>query len=166
MAGATKVGTAIILALTAMLANSTLVRAQAGAAPVVGTWEAIKALPSRDEVSVALKNGSSRKGKVTDVTDTALILSQGKKITEIRRDEIFQIYRSVPKSRSKATSTGAAVGAGLGVVTALFGDGSSGRGSSPGTAVAGILFTTGLGALIGRGIGGGQERVLIYESRR
>lgn len=166
MARTTKVGTAIILVLAAMLANSIPVRAQEPAAPVVGTWDAIKALPSRDELTVTLKDGGSEKGKVTDATDTLLILSQGKKLTEIRRDAVFQIYRSVPKSRSRATGTGAVVGLGLGVVTALFGDGSSGHGSSPGTAIAGICFTTGLGALIGRGFAGGRERVLIYEARR
>lgn len=162
----TKITAPIIYILAAMLANSIPVSAQEPAAPVVGTWDAIKALPSRDELTVTLKDGSSQKGKLTDVTDTALILSQGKKITEIRRDVIFQIYRSVPKSRKVATGTGAAVGAGLGVVTALFGDGSSGHGSSPGTAIAGVLFTTGVGALIGRGIASGHERVLIYEARR
>jgi hypothetical protein len=166
MANIRRMTAATILVLAAMLANSIPVRAQEPAAPVVGTWEAIKALPSRDELTVTLKDGSSQKGKLTDVTDTALIFTRGKKITEIRRELIFQIYRSVPKSRSRATGTGAAVGAGLGVVTALFGDGSSGHGSSPGTAVAGILFTTGLGALIGRGIAAGHERVLIYEARR
>lgn len=162
----TKITAPIIFILAAILANSIPVSAQEPAAPVVGTWDAIKALPSRDELTVTLKDGSSQKGKLTDVTDTALILSQGKKITEIRRDVIFQIYRSVPKSRKVATGTGAAVGAGLGVVTALFGDGSSGHGSSPGTAIAGVLFTTGVGALIGRGIASGHERVLIYEARR
>ena len=162
----TQMSLAAMLALAALLTTSIPATAQEPASAVVGTWEAIKALPSRDELNVTLKNGKVQKGKVTDVTDTALILSQGKKLTELRRDGILQIYRSIPKSRARATGVGAAVGAGLGVMTAAFGDGSSGRGSSPGTAVAGILFTTGLGALIGRGIAGGRERVLIYEARR
>lgn len=162
----TKMIAAIILVVGAMLATSIPALAQQPTAPVVGTWDAIKALPSRDELTVNLKDGTSQKGKLTDATDTLLILSQGKKLTEFRRDGIFQIYRSIPKSRARATGVGAAVGAGLGVMTARFGDGSSGQGSSPGTAVAGILFTTGLGALIGRGIAGGRERVLIYEARR
>jgi hypothetical protein len=162
----TRMTTAIILTLAAMMANSIPVKAQEAAAPSVGTWDAIKALPSRDELTITLKDGSSRKGRLTDATDTLLILSRGKKITELRRDGIFQIYRAVPKSRSRATATGAVVGLGLGVVTALFGDGSGGQGSRAGTAIAGICFTTGLGALIGRGIAGGHERVLIYEARR
>ena len=79
---------------------------QEPATPVVGTWDAIKALPSSDELTVKLKDGSSKKGSLTDVTDTALILSQGKKLTEIRRDVIFQIYRTVRKSRKTATGAG------------------------------------------------------------
>lgn len=156
----------ILFVLVSILANVFPVRAQEPPAPAVGSWDAIKALPSRDELTVNLKDGSSKKGRLTDVTDVLLILSQGKKITELRRDTVFQIYRAIPKSRARATGTGAAVGAGLGVVTALFGDGSSGQGSSPGTAIAGVLFTTGVGALIGRGFAKGQERVLIYEARR
>ena len=163
----TQMSIAAVLAIAAILTTPVPVRGQdPSLSPVVGTWEAIKALPSRDELTVTLKNGRSEKGKLSDVTDTAVILSQGKRITDLRRDEIFQIYRAIPKSRSRGTITGAAVGAGLGVVSARFGDGSSGGGSSPGTAIAGILFTTGLGALIGRGIAGGKERVLIYEARR
>lgn len=161
-----KMTAAIIFVLASILANSIPVGAQQPTAPLVGTWDAIKALPSRDELTVTLKEGTSQKGKLTDATDIALILSQGKKITEIRRDGIFQIYRSVPKSRSRATGTGAAVGAGLGVVTGLFGDGSSGQGVGPGTAIAGVFLMAGVGALIGRGIAGGRERVLIYEARR
>lgn len=161
-----KMSTAIIIVLASILLNAFPVRAQEPAAPAVGTWDAIKALPSRDELTVNLKDGSSKKGRLTDVTDALLILSQGKKITELRRDTIFQIYRAIPKSRARATGTGAAVGAGLGVVTALFGDGSSGHGSSAGTAIAGVLVMTCVGALIGRGFAKGHERVLIYEARR
>jgi len=162
----TKMTVSIIFILAAILANSIPVGAQQPAAPVVGTWDAIKALPSRDELTVTLKHGSSQKGKLTDATDTALILSQGKKITEIRRDGVFQIYRSVPKSRKVATLTGAAVGAGLGVISGLVGDGSSGHGQGAGTAITGVFLMAGVGALIGRGIAGGHERVLIYEARR
>jgi hypothetical protein len=161
-----KMAITILFVLVSILANVFSVRAQEPPAPAVGSWDAIKALPSRDELTVNLKDGSTEKGRLTDVTDALLILSQGKKITELRRDSIFQIYRAIPKSRARATGTGAAVGAGLGVVTALFGDGSSGHGSSPGTAVAGVLFTTGVGALLGRAFAKGQERVLIYEARR
>jgi hypothetical protein len=154
------------LVLAALISNSLPVSAQEPTAPVVGTWDAIKALPSRDDLTVTLKDGNTKMGKLTDATEFALILSQGKKLTEIRRDGIFQIYRSIPKSRSRATGTGAFVGAGLGVATAVFGDGSSGRGSSPGTSIVGIVLMTGMGALIGRAISGGKERVLIYEARK
>lgn len=161
-----KMTAAIIFVLASILTNAFPVRAQEPAAPVVGTWDAIKALPSKDELTVNLKDGTSKKGRLTDVTDTALILSQGKKITELRRDGIFQIYRSVPKSRGRATGTGAMIGGGLGLISGLFGDGSSGHGAGPGIIVAGVIVTAGVGALIGRGIASGHERVLIYEARR
>src|SRR5688572_21664026 len=73
--------------------NAIPIRSQEPATPVVGTWDAIKALPSSDELTVKLKDGSSKKGRLTEVTDTALILSRGKNVTEIRRDVIFKIYR-------------------------------------------------------------------------
>jgi hypothetical protein len=155
-----------MLVLAILISNSPPVSAQEPTAPLVGTWEAIKSLPSRDDLTVTLKDGTNKKGKLSDATDTMLILSQGKKLTEIRREAIFQIYRSVPKSRSRAALRGAAVGAGLGTATGLFGDGSSGEGTGPGTAIVGILVMTGIGALIGRGIASSHERILIYEARR
>ena len=157
---------AIVPVLAIMISNSPLGRAQAPPAPVVGTWEAIKVLLSRDDLTVSLKDGTTKKGKLSDANETLLVLSQGKKLTEIRREVIFQIYRSVPKSRSRATWTGAAVGAGLGTATARFGDASSGDGTGPVYAIAGILIMTGICALIGRGIVSSHERILIYEARR
>ena len=163
----TQMSIAAVLVSAAILSTSVPVRGQdPSLSPVVGTWEAIKALPSRDELTITLKNGKREKGKLSDVTDTAVILSQGKRVADLRRDEIFQIHRAIPKSRSRGTITGAAIGAGLGVMSARLGDGSSGGGSSPGAAIAGILITSGLFALIGRGVAGGQELVLIYEVRR
>ena len=162
----TRMTSATVLVIGILISNLPPVSAQEPVAPVVGTWEAIKALPTRDDLTVTLKDGTTKKGKLSDATEKLLILSQGKKLTEIRREVIFQIYRSVPKSRGRATWTGAAVGAGLGTATALFGDGSSGEGTGPGVAIVGILFTTGICALIGRGIASSRSRILIYESRR
>ena len=161
-----RTNTAMALLLVSMLVNTMPVRAQQPGAPVVGTWDAIKALPSRDELAVTLKDGSSKRGNLTDVTDTALILSQGKKLAEINRDGIFQIYRSITKSRSRATGIGAAVGAGLALAGGLSGDGSSGHGVGAGAAIAGVFVMAGIGALIGRGVASGHERALIYEARR
>ena len=162
----TRITSATVLLLAILFSNSPPVSAQESVAPIVGTWEAIKALPSRDDLTVTLKDGTSKKGKLSDATETLLILSHGKKLTEVRREAIFQIYRSVPRSRSRATWTGAAVGAGLGTATARFGDASSGEGTGAGFAIVGILVTTGIGALIGRGIASSHERILIYEARR
>jgi|GEM_PF-6798475 len=157
---------AIIFIIVSVLANSVPVSAQGLAAPVVSTWEAIKALPSKEELTVSLIDGSTRKGRVSDVTDTALILSQGKKLTEVRRDVIVQIYQSVSRSRKVDTATGALVGAGFGIAGGLVGDGSSGHGQSFGTAIGGVFLGAGFGALVGWAIARGHERVLTYQARQ
>ena len=136
------------------------------AAPAIGSWDGLKALAPKEALVVTLKDGSTKKGKLSDITDTALTVSQGKKTEEIGRAGIFRVYRSVSKSRKKETAIGAAAGGGLGVLTATFGDGSSGHGVDARAAVIGVLFMAGVGALIGRGIASGHERVLIYEARR
>jgi len=156
----TKMTAAMILVLTAMLANSIPVGAQEPAAPTVGAWEAIKALPSKEELTVKLKGGGSKKGNLADATDTALTLSQGKKITEIRRDGIFQIYRLTPKSRKAGTATGAAAGGGLMLLGGISED------LDPRFTLVQVAIWTGLGALIGRGIARSHKQVLIYEARR
>jgi hypothetical protein len=161
-----RINTAIAFLLLSMSVTTIPLRAQQTGTPVIGSWDTIKALASREDLTVTLKDGSSKKGKLTDVTDTALILSQGKKLTETDRDGIFRIYRSIPKSRSRATGLGAAVGAGFGAITALVGDGSSGHGVGPGIAIAGVFIMAGVGALIGRGFSDSRERALIYEAKR
>lgn len=144
-----------------ILTHTTSIAAQQ-TIPITGSWDAIRALPSLDTLSVNLRDGSKVKGRLIDVTDATLALSRGKKKTEIRRDSIIQIYRFVPRSRSRGTVAGAAVGAGLGVLTSMAGDSSSSTGAA---AIVGISVMTGIGALIGRGIASAQERVLIYDAR-
>ena len=101
-----------------------------------------------------------KKGKLTDTSDTVVVITQGKKITELRRDAILRIYRSVPKSRKVGTAAGAAVGGAFSLLSALSHD------VAPKFIIAAVVLWAGLGALIGRGIARGHERVLIYEARR
>lgn len=145
-----------------ILAHTSSIAAQQ-TIPITGSWDAIRALPSRDTLSVNLRDGSKVKGRLIDVTDATLTLARGKKTTEIRRDSILQIYRFVPRSRTRGAVAGAAVGAGLGVLTSMAGDSSSSTGVAP--VIFGISVMTGIGALIGRGITSAQERVLIYDAR-
>jgi len=161
----TKTTVAMAFVLASILANSIPVGAQEPAAPIVGTWEGIKALPPKDELTIKQKDGGSKKGRLNTVTDTALMLSSGGKSIEVSREGIFQIYRSVPKSRKKATWIGAGVGAGLAMLSVGIGDSGS-YDVSAGFIAAAVLLYAGIGALIGRGIASGHERVLIYEARR
>lgn len=162
----TKMTAVTALILVSLFAEAIPVRAQERIAPIVGTWEGVKALPPKDELKVTLKDGHSKKGRLISVTDIILTLSQGKKSAEVSRESIFQVHRSVPKSREKGTWIGGFVGTGLGVLTGLFGDGSSGKGASKGVAIAGVFLMAGIGALIGRGLAKSHEEVLIYEARR
>ena len=153
------------LVLTAVLTNSMLF-AQEPERPVVGTWEAIKALPPSDDLTVTLKDGSSKKGKLNNVSDIVLKLSRGKKTTELSRDDIFRIHRVVPRSRKRGTWIGLSVGAGLVALRVASAESSTG-GEVSGAAIAvAIAFTAALGALIGRGIARSSERILIYETTR
>jgi hypothetical protein len=153
-----------ILMLIAMLTNSVSVKAQEPGAAVVWSWDAIRALLPKDELTITLKDGSRKKGKLTGVTDTALTLSQGKNLAEINRETIFQIYHAVPRSRGLGTGIGAAVGAGIGVAGLTNDRGS--EGVSAGAAIVAVVVLAGIGALIGRGIARSQKRALIYEARR
>ncbi len=156
----------IAVLLVSILTGAIPAGAQEQAASVVGSWDGLKALAAKEVLVVMLKDGGKKKGKLNDVTDTALVISEGKKTSELGRDSIFQVYRSISKSRGKATAIGASVGGGLGLLSGLFGDSNSGHGASGGVVAAGVIVMAGVGALIGRGIASGHEQVLIYQARR
>ena len=154
-----RINSIVAILLVLMLTSAIPVGAQE-ASPVVGTRDGIKALAPKEELAVKLKDGYSKKGKLNNVTDTMLILFEGKKTTELSRDSILQIYRSVPKSRRRAAGIGAAVAGGLVALGGITSD------LDASFVVVQVVMWTGLGALIGRGIASGHERVLIYEARR
>jgi hypothetical protein len=159
--------TVVVLVLAAVLANSIPAGGEEPERAVIGTWEAIKALPFSDDLTVTLKDGTSTKGKLSNVTDTTLSLGKGKKLTELPREGIFQIYRSVPRSRKRGAWIGGSVGAALGALSGVSAAESSSGGEAPAGAIAlGIAVTAALGILIGRGIARSSERILIYETRR
>ena len=153
----------LLLAVLILTPSASIAAQQTAPTPLTGSWDVVKTLPSRDTLSINLRDGSQYKGRLIDVTDATLTLTRGKKKTEIQRDNIRQIYRFVPRSRTRGTVTGAAVGAGLGVMTAAAGDSSTSTGVA--AAIVGISVLTCIGAFIGRGIASAQERVLIYDAR-
>lgn len=147
------------------MAQQTVIVAQTPPDPSADTWGELKALQPGDELTVKLRDGKSLKGKLVFVRDAELAVKNGKGDSVLGRESIFQVYRHVPKSRTKAMAIGAAVGGGLGVIGAAASDGAGDLGQ-PGATVLGGAVWAGAGALIGWALGGGKKRVLIYQAQR
>ena len=167
----------VLSLLFGLLCHTPAALAQA-AAPnsVTGPWETVKAVPPGTELEVKLDNGTKLKGKLLEASDTTLRLSRKDEIAELDRANVLKVYQLLPRSGNftrLATSTGAALGAGVGVAAGLSsllrGHGSrspSLRGPSPRF----IIFPL-AGAALG-GAGGYaiasrmKSRMLIYDARQ
>lgn len=158
----------VVFCLMALLAKPQAAFAQATPVPIVGSWEALKAIPPGDEVRVRLRNGQTLKGRLINVSDTALTIERGKRTTDVTRGDALRVHRVITKSAKKATLIGLGIGAGLG------GLGGGGALAAEGPAQPldyGIVvgFTAaigaGIGALTGYIIGSRKHRELIYETR-
>jgi hypothetical protein len=156
----------VAFALMAMFAKPQIAFAQVTPNPIRGSWEGIKTVPPGDEVVAHLRNGQALKGKLINISDTALTIEQAQRATDITRGDTLRVYRVVSKSSKRATLIGMGIGAGLGVAAAV-----AAAKDGPGEAEAGIaaLFIGGIGAgagaLIGYIVGSRRHRALIYETR-
>ena len=161
-----KVATVVALALIAMIARPQIMFAQVTPNPIRGSWEGIKAVPPGDEVVVRLRNGQTLKGRLINISDTALTIEQAQRETDVTRGDTLRVHRVVSKSAKRATLIGIGIGAGVGIAAAV-----AAAKSGPGEAEAGIaaLFIgtigAGAGALIGYIVGSRKQRALIYETR-
>lgn len=158
----------VAFCLLAMLARPHAGFAQATPVPIVGSWEAIKAIPPGDEVRVRLRNGRTLMGRLINVSDTALTIELGKKTMDVTRADTLRVHRVITKSAKKATLIGLGIGAGIGGV------GGGGLAAAAGAQqprdyaiVAGFLAAigAGVGALTGYLVGSRKHRELIYETR-
>ncbi len=129
-------------------------------------WQRVKAVAAGEELAVTLKDGKTVKGRLSNVTDTTLTLTRGKRdATDIAQAQIREVARLQPKSAKKAALIGAAIGAGIGA--GIGGGIVSGGGESGENWPIPLLglVGAGLGAVAGVLVGSGKKRVLIYESR-
>ncbi|HVF88093.1 MAG TPA: hypothetical protein VM866_10905 [Pyrinomonadaceae bacterium] len=150
--------------------NPALLLAQGTPETRVGAWADVQKIPPGDELEVKLKNGRTVKGRVSTTTDTKLGLVRDGKTTDIDRAEVFRIKLVVAKSTAKSTLIGAGTGAGAGAAVAAIllaaDEGDSGDGGVQAAVVTGFaLIGTGIGALVGAGIGLRKRRVVIYEAK-
>jgi len=152
--------------ITSLLASSTLTYAQSSPAPQ-GSWAAVQAIKPNSEVMVVLKNGTGSEGKLRSVSNTAIVIVDGKASTEIQRENILAISTS-RKSVKKSTLIGAAVGAGAGgaLGTVICGSGGLVCTSRSQGAANGALIFASLGALVGFLVGEGKtKQVVIYSAK-
>lgn len=161
-----KTSIVVAFALMAMLARPQLAFAQVTPNPIRGSWEGIKAVPPGDEVVVSLRNGQTLKGKLINISDTALTIEQAQRATDISRGDALRVHRMVSKSSKRATLIGLGIGAGVGLIGSVAAAKSGGgEGDADLGAVIVGAIGAGAGALIGYIVGSRNQRSLIYETR-
>jgi hypothetical protein len=153
----------VLIALSMLLSVRIASPQEAGSEVVSGSWAVIKALPPADDLTVQLRDGTRKRGRSIQATDEILSVADGRKTLQFNRRDIWQVYRSLPRRRSRFVVTGAVIGGVLGMLGGSESDRPKGMPAGVAVAVGGIV-DAGLGALIGYGISGRGERVLIYEA--
>jgi len=154
--------------LATLLAAPSAVYPQSSPAPQ-NSWAAVQSLKRNVNVVVMAKDGAQTKGKLQDVRDDSIVVGEGKKAKDFKRENIAAIYTS-RKSLKKSTLIGAAVGAGAGAIfgAAIGGCKSNdlicfGRGET--IAVTAPLFAI-PGAITGLIIGEARKKeVLVYAAK-
>ena len=159
-----KVAIAVAFALIAMIARPQIIFAQAPPAPIRGSWDAVKAVPPGDQVSVRLRNGQKLNGWMISASDTVLTLEGRKNTTDLNRGDVLKVYRVVEKSDTKGVLLGLGIGTGVGVLLGALAEG--GNNEDPGMAAAILgLFGALIGSGMGAAISGRTKRLFIYETR-
>jgi hypothetical protein len=159
----------VAFALMALLAKPQITFAQVTPAPIIGSWEGLKAIPPGDEVRVRLRNGQTLKGRLISVSDTALTLARGDITTDVTRGDALRVYRVISKSAKRATLIGLGIGAGVGGLGAGAAAATASGSGEPGEYGLAVLIYgmigAGVGALTGYIVGSRKHRALIYETR-
>ncbi len=156
----------VAFALMAVLAKPQITFAQVAPAPIVGSWEGLKAVPPGDKVEAHLRNGQTLKGKLISVSDTVLTIERGKRTTDVTRADALRVHRVVSKSAKRAAFIGLGIGAGVGLGGSAIFAHTGGRGGEAGLyGLVAVVAGAGAGTLIGYIIGSHKQKALIYETR-
>jgi hypothetical protein len=135
-------------------------------------WDLVKETMLGEKLEVKLKDGRKVKGNKVLVSDSELTLTiKNQQAAQFKRDEIRQVWRSLPPDPDKRTIYGT-VGLGVGLVGGIALAAAVSRSNDPcydcrgrGVGmVAAVVGMTTAGALIGRKLGGGGKRMLIYQA--
>ena len=162
------------LVFAVLLAAPTLTPAAAlasGAAARGDDWASVTALSPGEKLVVDLKDGRTVKGKLSRVSDEGLSLDGKGGAADVRRESVLRVYLVTGGTRRKSALIGAAVGAGAGAAwgaryaTESLDSFSRNRGRAvAGTSLLAAGVFGGVGALIGRALGRGESRELIYRA--
>jgi hypothetical protein len=135
-------------------------------------WDLVKETMLGEELEVKLKDGRKVKGEKVLVSDSELTLAlKNQPAAQFKRDEIRQVWRSLRPDPDKQKLY-EAVGFGVGLVGGIAIAAAASRPNEPcydcrgrGVGlVAAVVGVTTAGALIGRKLGGGGKRMLIYQA--
>jgi hypothetical protein len=135
-------------------------------------WDLVKETTLGEKLEVKLKDGRKVKGDKVLVSDSELTLTlKNQQAAQFKRDEIRQVWRSLPPDPDKQRLYGT-VGFGVGLVGGIALAAAVSRQNDPcydcrgrGVGmVAAVIGVTTAGALIGRKLGGGGKRMLIYQA--
>jgi len=135
-------------------------------------WDLVKETTLGEKLEVKLKDGRKVKGDKVLVSDSELSLTiKNQQVAQFKRDEIRQVWRSLSPDPDKkrlyeTIGIGAGLVGGIALAAAVSRTNDScydcrGRGIGMVAAVVGV---TTAGALIGRKLGGGGKRMLIYQA--
>jgi hypothetical protein len=152
-------------AITLVLLAQTITAQNQEAAQPSGDWTIVELLKNGEKLSIELKSGKSIKGKLANVTNTGLSISEGTKTSSLSRDDVLRVYQVIGRTRGKSALRGAgiggAIGAGSGLIIYL-----PARDDNVGVLVPIFgAIGAGIGAGVGLAFSGGQRRVLIYQAR-
>jgi hypothetical protein len=135
------------------------------------SWDVLRQLQAGEKLRVERKTGAKKvSGKLVSLSDTELVIERKRKNEIFRRDEVKNIWRVAPPSRTKRAifsviggSVGALFGAGIAIGLAL--DPCNGSCAGEGTgAVAALIGLPVAGVLAGRALAGNGKRTLIYSA--
>jgi len=155
-----------------VLAQAPLALAQNAQLSSDQAWDLVKQTTLGEKLELKLKDGRKVKGEMILASDTGLSLSvKNQQAVNFNRGDVRQVWRALHPGSDKQKfyqGVGGGVGALAGIAIAIAAtrpDEPCGdcRGRGIGMAAAIIGMTT-AGALIGRKLGGGAKRILIYQA--
>ncbi len=127
-------------------------------------WSAVQAIGVDERLVVKQKDGKSIEGRMIEASETNLTISRDKKVVNISRDNIREVYHSTGKAaKGKWALIGAGIGAGVGGALGAI-KYSPDSDDSEVYIPIGIMFGAGGGAVGGLLFGASKrQRTLIFQ---